>query len=351
MQFDRGYISAYMVTDTSRMEAIFENPAILLTDKKISSIQELLPLLEKMAAAGKKDLVVIADDVEGEALTTLVLNKLRGTFNTIAVKAPGFGDRQKEMMQDIAILTGATVVSSEIGLTLETSDLNVLGTARRVVADKDNTTIVEGGGSKDAVEARVAEIKTQIAKATSDWDKEKLGERLAKLAGGVAVIKVGAATEVEQKEIQHRVEDALAATKAAVEEGIVPGGGIALIRAAVALEKLELSKEEQVGVEIVKKALEAPIRQIAANAGERADVVIADIKKHTDVNYGYDFAVGEYKDMVKAGIIDPAKVTRSALQNAASAAAMLLTTEAVVADIPEPPAPMTGGGMPGGMDY
>jgi chaperonin GroEL len=350
MQFDRGYISAYMVTDTSRMEAIFENPAILITDKKISSIQELLPLLEKMAAAGKKDLVVIADDVEGEALTTLVLNKLRGTFNTLAVKAPGFGDRQKEMMQDIAILTGATVVSAEVGLTLETADINVLGSARRVVADKDNTTIVEGGGTKDAVETRIAELKTQISKTTSDWDKEKLQERLAKLSGGVAVIKVGAATEVEQKEIQHRVEDALSATKAAVEEGIVPGGGIALIRAAGALEKLELAKEEHVGVEIVKKALEAPIRQIAANAGERADVVIADIKKHQEVNYGYDFAVGEYKDMVKAGIIDPAKVTRSALQNAASAAAMLLTTEAVVADIPEPPTPMAGG-MPGGMDY
>lgn len=349
MQFDRGYIAPYMVTDTGRMEAIYENPAILVTDKKISSIQELLPLLEKMAAAGKKDLVVIADDVEGEALTTLVLNKLRGTFNTLAVKAPGFGDRQKEMLEDIAILTGAQVVTEEVGLSLEAADLNVLGSARRVVADKDNTTIVEGNGTKDAVEARVAEIKTQMEKASSDWDKEKLQERLAKLAGGVAVIKVGAATEVEQKEKYHRVEDALAATRAAVEEGIVPGGGVALIRAAEALEKLNLGKEEQVGVEIVGKAVEAPLRQIAANAGERADVVIADIKKNKDANYGYDFASGEYKDLVKAGIIDPAKVTRSALQNAASAAAMLLTTEAVVADIPEPPA--AGPAMPGGMEY
>lgn len=350
MQFDKGYIAPYMVTDTARMEAIYENPSILVTDKKISSIQELLPLLEKMAAAGKKDLVIVADDVDGEALTTLVLNKLRGTFNTLAVKAPGFGDQQKEMLTDIALLTGAQLITEEVGLSLETAELNVLGSARRVVADKDNTTIVEGAGAKEAVEARVAKIKTQIQKATSDWDKEKLKERLAKLAGGVAVIKVGAATEVEQKEKYHRVEDALAATRAAVEEGIVPGGGVALIRAAEALEKLELSKEEQVGVEIIKKAVEEPLRQIAANAGERADVVIADIKKNSEVNYGYDFASGEYKDLVKAGIIDPAKVTRSALQNAASAAAMLLTTEAVVADIPEPPEPMAGG-MPGGMEY
>lgn len=349
MQFDRGYIAPYMVTDAGRMEAIYENPSILVTDKKISSIQELLPLLEKMAAAGKKDLVIVADDVDGEALTTLVLNKLRGTFNTLAVKAPGFGDRQKEMLADIAILTGAQLMTEEVGLTLETADLNVLGSARRVVADKDNTTIVEGTGSADAVKDRIAEIKAQLEKSTSDWDKEKLQERLAKLAGGVAVIKVGAATEVEQKEIQHRVEDALSATRAAVEEGIVPGGGVALIRAAEQLEKLELSAEEQVGVEIVKKAIEEPLRQIAANAGERADVVIADIKKHGETNYGYDFASAGYKDMVKAGIIDPAKVTRSALQNAASAAAMLLTTEAVVADIPEPPAPAAGMPDMGGM--
>lgn len=350
MQFDKGYVSAYMVTDASRMEAVFENPKILITDKKISSIQELLPLLEKLAQTGQKELVIIADDIDGEALATLVVNKLRGTFNTLAVKSPGFGDRQKEMLKDIAILTGGQVISEEVGLALESAELEVLGSARRVIADKDNTTIVEGAGKETEVKARVAEIKTQIEKSTSDWDKEKLQERLAKLAGGVAVIKVGAPTEVEQKEKQHRVEDALEATKAAVEEGIVPGGGIALVRAAQALEKLELTKEEQVGLEIVKKALEAPLRQIAQNAGERADVVIAEIKKNADVNYGYDFAKGEYKDMMKAGIIDPAKVTRSALQNAASAAAMLLTTEAVVADIPEPPAPMAGG-MPGGMDY
>jgi len=352
MQFDRGFVSQYMITDTTRMEAIFENPKILITDKKISSIQDLLPLLEKLAQTGKKELVIIADDVDGEALATLVVNKLRGTFSALAIKAPGFGDRQKEMMQDIAILTGATVVSDEVGLTLETADLNVLGEARKVIADKDNTTIIEGTGNESAVKARVAEIKTQIEKSTSDWDKEKLQERLAKLSGGVAVIKVGAPTEVEQKEIQHRVEDALSATRAAVEEGIVPGGGVALIRAAKVLEKTELTKEEQVGVEIVQKALEAPLRQIAENAGERADVVISDIKKHDEVNYGFDFATGEYKDLVKAGIIDPAKVTRSALQNAASAAAMLLTTEAVVADIPEPPAPAAGmpGGM-GGMEY
>lgn len=350
MQFDKGYISPYMITDTGRMESIFESPKILVTDKKLSSVQELLPLLEKMAGAGQKDLVIIAEDLDGEALTTLVLNKLRGTFNTLAVKSPGFGDRAKEMLKDIAILTGATLVSEEVGLSLETAELDVLGTARRVIADKDKTTIVEGAGKEEDVKARVAEIKTAIEKSTSDWDKEKLKERLAKLAGGVAVIKVGAPTEVEQKEIQHRVEDALSATRAAVEEGIVPGGGVALIRAAAELEKLKLSTEEQVGVDIVKKALEAPLRQIAENAGERADVVITDIKKNTDVNYGFDFGTGEYKDLVKAGIIDPAKVTRSALQNAASAAAMLLTTEAVVADIPEPEAP-AGGAMPGGMGY
>jgi len=352
MQFDRGYISAYMISDTARMEAVMENPKILITDKKISAITDILPLVEKLANSGKKDLVIIADDVEGEALSTLVVNKLRGTFNTLAVKAPGFGDRQKEMLADIAILTGGQVISEEVGLTLENAEIDVLGEARRVISDKDNTTIVEGGGQQNDVNARVNEIRTQIEKTTSDWDKEKLQERLAKLSGGVAVIKVGAPTEVEQKEKQHRVEDALSATRAAVDEGIVPGGGVALIRAATALDELSLDKEEQVGVEIVKKALEAPMRQIAGNAGERADVVIADIKKNESVNYGYDFAAGEYKDLVKAGIIDPAKVTRSALQNAASAASMLLTTEAVVADIPEPPAgPAMPGGMPGGMDY
>ena len=351
MQFDKGYIAPYMVTDTARMEAIYEHPAILITDKKISAIAEILPLLEKMANAGKKDLVIIADEVEGEALATLVVNKLRGIFNTLAVKAPGFGDRRKEMLQDIAILTGGQVITEELGLKLEETELDKLGTARKVIADKDNTTIVEGAGSKADVETRIKEIRTEIEKSTSDLDKEKLQERLAKLAGGVAVLKIGAATEVEQKEKQHRVEDALAATRAAVEEGIVPGGGVALIRAGKVLDNLKLDKEEQVGVEIVQKSLESPLKQIAANAGEKADVVIDNIRKEDSFAYGYDFAKGEYKDMLKAGIIDPAKVTRSALQNAASAAAMLLTTEAVVADIPEKEAPPMPGGMPGGMDY
>lgn len=351
MQFDKGYISAYMVTDAARMEAIYDHPSILITDKKISAVAEILPLLEKMAAAGKKDLVIIAEDIEGEALTTLVLNKLRGTFNTLALKAPGFGDRRKEMLQDIAILTGGQVVTEELGLRLEEADIDVLGTARKVIADKDNTTIVEGAGEKTKVEVRIKEIRTEIDKTTSDWEKKNLQERLAKLAGGVAVLKIGAATEVEQKEKQHRVEDALAATRAAVEEGIVPGGGVALIRAGESLKDLKLDKEEQVGVDIVMKALESPLRQIAANAGEKADVVIDVIRKESNIYQGYDFAKNEYKDMLKTGIIDPAKVTRSALQNAASAAAMLLTTEAVVADIPEKEVPPMPGGMPGGMDY
>ena len=351
MQFDKGYIAPYMVTDTGRMEAIYEHPSILITDKKISAIADILPLLEKMANAGKKDLIIIADEVEGEALATLVVNKLRGIFNTLAVKAPGFGDRRKEMLQDIAVLVGGQVITEELGLKLEETTIEMLGTARKVIADKDNTTIVEGAGEKSAVENRINEIRAEIERTTSDWDKDKLQERLAKLAGGVAVLKIGAATEVEQKEKQHRVEDALAATRAAVEEGIVPGGGVALIRAGKALSELKLDKEEQVGVEIVQKSLEAPLMQIAANAGEKADVVIDKIRKEDTLSYGYDFAKGEYKDMLEAGIIDPAKVTRSALQNAASAAAMLLTTEAVVADIPEKEAPAMPGGMPGGMDY
>jgi len=351
MQFDKGYIAPYMVTDAGRMEAIYEHPSILITDKKISAIAEILPLLEKMSNAGKKDLVIIADEVEGEALATLVVNKLRGIFNTLAVKAPGFGDRRKEMLQDIAILTGGQLITEELGLKLEETEITMLGTARKVIADKDNTTIVEGAGEKSAVENRIKEIRAEIDKTTSDWDKEKLQERLAKLAGGVAVLKIGAATEVEQKEKQHRVEDALAATRAAVEEGIVPGGGVALIRAGKVLANLKLDKEEQVGVEIVLKSLESPLKQIAANAGEKADVVIDTIRKEDSYSYGYDFAKGEYKDMLKAGIIDPAKVTRSALQNAASAAAMLLTTEAVVADIPEKEAPPMPGGMPEGMGY
>lgn len=351
MQFDKGYVSAYMVTDSAKMEAVYEHPLMLITDKKISAITDILPLLEKMAQTGKKDLVIIAEEVDGEALATLVVNKLRGTFNTLAIKAPGFGDRRKEMLQDIAILTGGQVITDELGLKLEEATLEMLGTARKVVADKDNTTIVEGAGEKRAIDARIKEIKTQIEKTTSDWDKEKLQERLAKLAGGVAVLKIGAATEVEQKEKQHRVEDALAATRAAVEEGIVPGGGVALIRAGQSLKSLKLADDEKVGAEIVEKALEAPLRQIAENSGEKADVVIENVLKNENIYYGYDFGAGEYKDMLKAGIIDPAKVTRSAIQNAASAAAMLLTTEAVVADIPEKEAPPMPGGMPGGMDY
>jgi len=351
MEFDKGYVSPYMVTDSSRMEAIYDNPKILITDKKISSINEILPILEKLAQIGKKELVIIADDIEGEALATLVVNKIRGTFNALAVKTPGFGDRGKEMLVDIAILTGGQVITEDMGLKLENVELDQLGGARKIISDSEKTTIIEGTGNETSIKNRIAEIKTQIEKADSDWDREKLQERLAKLAGGVAVIKVGAATEVEQKELQHRVEDALSATRAAVEEGIVPGGGVALIRAAEALKSIKLSKEEQVGAEIVLRSLEAPTRQIAENAGERADVVIDEIKKNQNINYGYDFGSGEYKDMLKAGIIDPAKVTRSALQNAASAAAMLLTTEAVVADIPEPPAQAMPGGMPGGMDY
>ena len=349
MQFDKGYVSPYMMTDATRMEAIYENPKILITDKKISSINEILPILERLAQVGKKDLVIIADEIEGEALATLVVNKIRGTFNTLAVKTPGFGERGKEMLADIAILTGGQVIAEDLGLTLESVELEQLGEARKVIADTEKTTIIEGSGHEGAIKNRVTEIRAQLEKTDSDWDKEKLQERLAKLAGGVAVIKVGAATEVEQKELQHRVEDALSATRAAVEEGIVPGGGVALIRASEILDKIDLPKEEKVGAEIVKKALEAPIRRIAENAGERADVIIAEIKKNESKNYGYDFSGGQYKDMLKAGIIDPAKVTRSALQNAASAAAMLLTTEAVVADIPEPPVPEMGGGMPGMM--
>jgi len=350
MQFDKGYVSPYMATDTGRMEAIYENASILITDKKISAIADIVPLLEKLAQVGKKDLVIIAEDIEGEALATLVVNKIRGTFNTLAIKSPGFGDRQKEMLSDIAVLTGGQVISEEVGLTLEKVELEQLGEARKVIADAENTTIIEGTGQENAVKERITEIKAQIKKSDSDWDKEKLQERLAKLSGGVAVIKVGAATEVEQKEMQHRVEDALEATKAAVEEGIVAGGGVALIRSADVLKDLKVETEEKIGVDIVIKALETPIRQIAENSGERADVIISEIRKNSNVNYGYDFAEGKYKDMLKAGILDPAKVTRSALQNAASAAAMLLTTEAVVADIPEPKGPeMPAGGMPGMM--
>ncbi|MBI2798394.1 chaperonin GroEL [Candidatus Saccharibacteria bacterium] len=352
MQFDKGYVSPYMVTDTARMEAVVENAPILITDKKISSVQELLPLLEKLAAEGKKDLVIIAEDLEGEALTTLVLNKLRGTFNAVAIKAPAFGDRRKEMLADIAILTGGQVITEEVGLKLEDASVEMLGEARKVIADKDNTTIVDGKGSQGAVKSRVAQMKTQAENMTSEYELEKLQERIAKLESGVAVIKVGAATEVELKEKKARIEDAINSTKAAVAEGIVPGGGSALIKAARALDKLQLEEEEQVGVNIVRDSLESPLRQIASNAGVTDVAVILATINAGDKAIGWDFARNRKADMLKAGIIDPVKVTKSALLNAASAAAMLLTTEAAVVDLPEKEAPaMPGGGMPdmGGM--
>ncbi len=349
MQFDNGYISPYMITDTSRMEAVFENPYILITDKKISAVSEIVPLMEKLAQTGKKDLVIIAEDVEGEALATLVVNKLRGVFNTLAVKAPGFGERRKEMLSDIAVLTGGEVISEELGLKLENVEINMLGEARKVVADKDTTTIIEGKGSPEEIKNRIEQIKKQIQETTSEYDKEKLQERLAKLSGGVAVIKVGAATEVELKEKKHRIEDALAATKAAVEEGIVPGGGVALLNAKKTLDKIEVEDEdEKVGINILKKALEAPIRQIAENSGLEGSVIIDAILSKGDINYGYDFAKDKFVDLIEEGIVDPTKVTRSALLNAVSAASMLLTTEAVVTDLPEkekPEAPAAGGEM------
>jgi len=352
MQLDNGYIAPYMVTDAERMEAVYEHPSILLTDKKISSINEIVPLLEKMAQAGKKDLVIIADDIEGEALATLVVNKIRGVFNTLAIKAPGFGDKKKEMLEDIAILTGAKVISEEIGLKLEDAEMDVLGAARKVIADKDNTTIIEGQGASGDVKARVNQIKNQISASSSEWDKEKLQERLAKMAGGVAVLKVGAATEVELKEKKHRIEDALAATRAAVEEGIVPGGGVAIVDIAPSLSKLNGTKDEETGIKILQRALEEPLRQIAANAGKEGSVVVDEVQKRAK-GIGYDAARDDYKDMIKAGIVDPAKVTRSALQNAASISALFLTTEAVVAELPakEEPQMPAGGGMPGGLGY
>ncbi len=350
MQFDRGYASAYMVTDTDKMEAVLDNPLILITDKKISNIQELLPLLEQVVQAGKK-LLIIAEDVEGEALSTLVLNKLRGTFNCVAVKAPGFGDRRKEMLRDIAILTGGQVITDELGLELKTATLDMLGKASQVKVDKENTTIVGGAGSKEDIDARVASIKAQIAETTSDYDREKLQERLAKLAGGVAVIQVGAATEVEMKERKLRIEDALAATRAAVEEGIVPGGGIALLNVLPKVQALlsEYAGDAKTGVQIVLRALEEPIRQIAANAGIDGSVIVENIKNAKKPGYGYDALKGEYVDMIERGIIDPTKVTRSALQNAASVAAMVLTTESLVADIPAPEPAAPAGGAAGGM--
>jgi len=344
MQFDQGYLSSYMVTDTSRMEAKIEDPFILITDKKISSIQEILPLLEQLAGSGKKNLVIIAEDVEGEALATLVLNKLRGVMNVLAIKAPGFGDRRKEMLQDIATLTGGEVISEEKGLKLDAVSPDMLGSARRVVTDKDNTTIVDGKGSAKSIKTRVEQIKVQIANSDSDYDREKLQERLGKLSGGVAVIKVGAASEVEQKEKQHRVEDAKEATRAAIEEGVVAGGGAALIQSLKVIESLKLDGDEQIGADIVHNALHAPAWQIAHNAGTEGAVVVAKIKE-AKTGTGYNAKTGDYVDMIKSGIIDPLKVTRSALQNASSVAAMILSTEAAVTDLPEknPPA---GGPMP-----
>lgn len=334
MQFDRGYIAPYMVTDTDKMEAVLDDAYILITDKKISNIQEILPLLEQIVKAGKK-LLIIAEDVEGEALSTLIVNKLRGTFTCVAVKAPGFGDRRKEMLQDIAILTGGQVISSELGLELSETTMEQLGRARQVVVQKENTIIVDGAGNSDDIKARVGQIKSQIENTTSDFDREKLQERLAKLSGGVAVIKVGAATEVEMKEKKLRIEDALAATKAAVEEGIVAGGGTALINAMPAVKKLvdKLSGDEKTGAQIVYKALEEPVRQIAVNAGLEGSVIIDKIIRSRKVGYGFNAYTSEYVDMIPAGIVDPTKVTRSALQNAASVASMVLTTESLVAEI------------------
>ena len=339
MQFDRGYIAPYMVTDTDKMEAVLDDAYILITDKKISNIQEILPLLEQIVKAGKK-LLIIAEDVEGEALSTLIVNKLRGTFTCVAVKAPGFGDRRKEMLQDIAILTGGQVISSELGLELSETTMEQLGRARQVVVQKENTIIVDGAGNSDDIKARVGQIKSQIENTTSDFDREKLQERLAKLSGGVAVIKVGAATEVEMKEKKLRIEDALAATKAAVEEGIVAGGGTALINAMPAVKKLvdKLSGDEKTGAQIVYKALEEPVRQIAVNAGLEGSVIIDKIIRSRKVGYGFNAYTSEYVDMIPAGIVDPTKVTRSAPQNAASVASMVLTTESLVADKKDPQA-------------
>ena len=350
MQFDRGYITPYMVTDTDKMEAVIDDAYLLITDKKISNIQDILPLLEQILQAGKK-LVIIAEDVEGEALSTLIVNKLRGTFTCVAVKAPGFGDRRKEMLQDIAILTGGEVISSELGLELKDTTIAQLGRARQVKVQKENTIIVDGAGNAGEIKARVNQIRSQIETTTSDFDREKLQERLAKLAGGVAVIKVGAATEVEMKEKKLRIEDALSATKAAVEEGLVAGGGVALINASAALlPMLETAEgDEKTGIQIVLKALEEPVRQIALNAGLEGSVIIDKIRGAGKVNYGFDFAKEEYVDMFTAGIVDPTKVTRSALQNAASVAAMVLTTESLVADKKEPAAPAAPA-APGGMD-
>ncbi len=351
MQFDRGYLSPYFVTNSESMDAEMEDAYVLIHDKKISNMKDLLPLLEKVVQTGKP-VVIIAEDVEGEALATLVVNKLRGTFKVLAVKAPGFGDRRKAMLEDIAVLTGATVISEDAGYKLESATLDYLGTAKRVVSDKDNTTIVDGGGSVDAIKARINEIKVQVDKTTSDYDREKLQERLAKLSGGVAVINVGAATEVEMKEKKARVEDALHATRAAVEEGIVPGGGVALLRSVPSLDKVKVDDEQQVGVDIMRRALEEPIRQIVSNAGAEASIVVQNVRDKKG-DYGYDARNDEYVKMFEAGIIDPAKVARVAVENAASIAGMVLTTEAAITEIPEdekmPPMPDPGMGGMGGM--
>ena len=355
MQFDRGYLSPYFVTNSESMDAEMDDPYVLIHDKKISNMKDLLPLLEKVVQTGKP-VLIIAEDVEGEALATLVVNKLRGTFKVLAVKAPGFGDRRKAMLEDIAVLTGATVISEDAGYKLENANLDYLGTAKRVVSDKDNTTIVDGGGSVDAIKARINEIKVQVEKTTSDYDREKLQERLAKLSGGVAVINVGAATEVEMKEKKARVEDALHATRAAVEEGIVPGGGVALLRSIPALDKVKVEDEQQVGVDIMRRALEEPIRQIVSNAGQESSIVVQNVRDKKG-DYGYDARNDQYVKMFEAGIIDPAKVARVAVENAASIAGMILTTEAAITEVPEeekmPPMPadpgMGGMGGMGGM--
>ena len=346
MQFDRGYLSPYFVTDPERMEVVLEDAYILIHEKKISSMKDLLPVLEQIARSGKP-LLVIAEDIEGEALATLVVNKLRGTLQVAAVKAPGFGDRRKAMLEDIAILTGGKAITEDLGIKLENTRLEDLGRAKRITIDKDNTTIVEGYGTSDKIQARVKQIRVQIEETTSDYDREKLQERLAKLVGGVAVIKVGAATETELKEKKARVEDAMHATKAAVEEGIVPGGGVAFLRALPALKNLKLTGDEKVGLEIIRRALEEPIRQIAANAGCEGAIVCEKVKASKEPNYGYNADSDTYEDLVAAGVIDPAKVARTALQNASSIASLLLTTEATVHELPEPEKPMPGG--PGGM--
>jgi len=351
MQFDRGYLSPYFVTDAERMEAALENPYILIYEKKISSMKDLLPLLESIARTAKP-LVIIAEDVDGEALATLVVNKLRGTLNVAAVKAPGFGDRRKAMLQDIAILTGGKAITEDLGIKLEGVKIEDLGTAKRVTIDKDNTTIIDGGGKSGEVEGRVKEIRAQVEKSTSDYDKEKLQERLAKLVGGVAVIKVGAATETEMKEKKARVEDAMHATRAAVEEGIVPGGGVALLRCAAEVDTLikTLEGDEKIGATIIRRALEEPLRLIVSNAGEEGAVVIGKIRDSKDENFGYNAGTDKYEDLVKAGVIDPTKVTRTALQNAASIAGLLLTTEAMISEIPEKKEAPAGGGHGGGME-